>query len=88
MLPAALLALGGFTLAPPAHAEPAFVPLGQHDLDIMTQLATTYGWAAAFGWDMTPTPMNPDPTNPCPAHGCIAVYRAHSEDEDDFASRH
>ncbi len=31
-----------------------------------------------------------DPTNPCPTHGCIAVYRAHSEDRDDhhrFADR-
>ena len=30
-----------------------------------------------------------DPTNPCPVHGCIAVYRAHSEDRDrdHFADR-
>jgi hypothetical protein len=28
-----------------------------------------------------------DPTNPCPTHGCIAVYRAHSEDHDHFADR-
>jgi hypothetical protein len=30
-----------------------------------------------------------DATNPCPTHGCIAVYRAHSEHEEDrFADRH
>jgi hypothetical protein len=29
-----------------------------------------------------------DPTNPCPAHGCIAVYRAHSDDENKFAQGH
>jgi hypothetical protein len=28
-----------------------------------------------------------DPTNPCPKNGCIAVYRAHSEDQHRFADR-
>jgi len=33
------------------------------------------------------SPAGTDPTNPCPGKGCIAVYRAHSEDQDYFADR-
>jgi hypothetical protein len=34
-----------------------------------------------------PTATVPDPTNPCPKTGCIAVYRAHSDDEEESAQR-
>jgi hypothetical protein len=33
------------------------------------------------------SPSGTDPTNPCPARGCIAVYRAHSEDDERVADR-
>jgi hypothetical protein len=33
------------------------------------------------------SPAGTDPTNPCPAHGCIAVYRAHPEQQNRFADR-
>jgi hypothetical protein len=34
------------------------------------------------------SPAGTDPTNPCPAHGCVAVYRAQSDDDGRFADRH
>jgi hypothetical protein len=56
VLPAALLALGGFILAPPANARPGQCQLlGQHTLGIIRPVATTYGWGSEFGWDATPT---------------------------------
>jgi hypothetical protein len=34
-----------------------------------------------------PAATTPDPTNPCPTTGCIQVYRAHSEHEEEDAQR-
>jgi hypothetical protein len=69
-----------------------------HTLDTSRPTSTTAHSVAAdkdshlvfvpIGFVPPGSPAGTDPTNPCPAHGCIAVYRAHSEDEDDFASRH
>ena len=34
-----------------------------------------------------PAATTPDPTNPCPKTGCIQVYRAHSEQDQEDAQR-
>ncbi len=47
---AALFALGGFILAPPARAQHN-TPLNDSDKAIMLQLATSYGWGPVFGWN-------------------------------------
>jgi hypothetical protein len=39
------------------------------------------------GFVPSTSPATTDPTNPCRAHGCIAVYRAHPEQQDHFADR-
>jgi hypothetical protein len=68
-----------------------------HTLDPSQPTSTTAHSVAAdkdshlvfvpIGFVPSTSPAGTDPTNPCPAKGCIAVYRAHSEDQDHFADR-